>query len=90
MTLRQILIERLSYSIWYLITFLLNVRKKRYIIWKTCKLADPLPVCSLFAEKYGKITKFTFSSLPQFSTQWLEKYVFRTTKPIDFSSRNNF
>ncbi len=64
--------------------------KKRYIIWKTCKLADPLPVCSLFAEKYGKMTKFTFSSPPQLSTQWLEKYVFRTTKPIDFSSRNNF
>jgi hypothetical protein len=53
-------------------------------------LADPLPVCSLFAEKYGKVTKFTFSSPPQFSTHRLEKYVFRTTKPIDFSSRNNF
>jgi hypothetical protein len=53
-------------------------------------LADPLPVCSLFEEKNGKITKFTFSSPPQFSTQWLEKYVFRTTKLLDISCRNNF
>jgi hypothetical protein len=53
-------------------------------------LAVPLPVCSLFAEKYGKITIFYISSPPQFSMQWLEKYVFKTTKPIDFSSRNNF
>jgi hypothetical protein len=90
MTLRQKLIERLSYSIEYFINFLLKRKKKEIYHLKTCKLADPLPVCSLFAEKYGKITKFTFSSPPQFSTQWLEKYVFRTTKPIDFSSRNNF
>jgi hypothetical protein len=62
----------------------------RYIIWKTCKLAAPLPIWALYAQKNGKITKFTSSSPPQFSTQWFEKDVFRTTKPIDFSYRNNF
>ncbi len=37
-----------------------NIRKLRYILWKTCKLADRLPFWALYAQKMEKLLNLLF------------------------------
>jgi hypothetical protein len=64
---------------------------QQYLIKKRVNWFVPPSLCTFFARKKNrKVFEFTFSSPPpQFTTQLIGKKDFRTTKPLDWSCRNN-
>jgi hypothetical protein len=90
MFLRQILIEKLSYFIWYFINFLLEHNKNEIYRLKICKLADPLPVCALYVpKKMNKLLNLLFHHCHSSQHNGL-KICFYNPKTIRFLFQKSF